>query len=87
METLINKFPRQVAFPQRVICQTEKQFYTMINLLNGKKAKLYFSIYNCDLMGNFDNASIDKIFFDMDKPEVEPIIRAHKNCKYKHLML
>ena len=66
MEKLTKYFPKEIAFPQRIIVKNKKEFYDKFNELNSNKNKLYYSLYNCDEKGNFDNCKLDKIAFDID---------------------
>lgn len=66
MEDFYSFFPRQLAFPYRVICHTKEEFYKSVNAYNGIKERLYASLYNCNEIGKFENPFIDKIPFDFD---------------------
>ncbi len=65
MKILHDTFPREVGSPKRKLIKNRNQFYNFVNLYNKHKT-IYYSIYNCDDFHNFDNCTIDKIFFDFD---------------------
>lgn len=73
INTLLKHWPREIAFPQRQIVVSPKDFSEKVTAYNGKK-NIYFSLYNCcshseyrrGSASNFDNAVIDKVFFDLD---------------------
>ena len=91
MKELIKYFPRQVSFPQRVTCDTEDEFYKFMDKLNGIKRKLYYSLYNCNNEGKFNNAMIDKIAFDLDSEmSFDNVKKLNKYCvekNLKHIMI
>jgi len=101
MNTLLKKFPREIAFPKRQYVQTAKEFIKLVNAYNGKK-NIYFSLYNCcdkseyngGIASNFENAIIDKVFFDLDgdtleKPfeDLKKLIAYCQKRKYKFCMM
>ncbi len=61
--------PKQLAFPQRTKpIDSYSQIIKLINRWNGVK-NIYYSVYDCDRYGNFNNAHIDKVVFDFDDGE------------------
>lgn len=70
MNELISTFPRILAIPDRINCLTKEEFYEKINIYNGVKPKIYFSLYTCNEYGKFLDeyfrVQIDKISFDLD---------------------
>lgn len=67
-------FPREIAFPNRVLINSQKEFYENFNKYNGIKQKIYFSLYNQD-------KDIDLISFDLDDKN------CFTNCKKIHYYL
>jgi len=86
MNELIKHFPREVAVPYRIKCETEQDFFRVLDRYNGKRKKIYFSVYDCS-----EDIKIDKIAFDLDsKKSLGNLIKLHKWCMkydYKHLMI
>jgi len=79
---LLDSFPRQIAYPFRKTCLTEKEFYTKFNNANGLKNKIYFSVLGCDKEGDFSKTIINKIPFDLDSAEsLTGIRKLNKVCE------
>lgn len=93
MNELIPTFPRQVAFPDRRTCKTKREFYKLLNKVNGIKRKIYFSLYSCNTNGEFENPIIDKLGFDIDgeiKNVINTTLTIHNYCRknnYRHCIL
>ena len=94
MQELINFIPgrcKDVAFPHRIICKNEKEFYEAINKYNGAKERIYFSIYDCNEYRNFGMANVHVIAFDLDSDNcLENLKKMWHYCKeknYKSLFL
>jgi len=91
MNELIPTFPRQIAYPEKITCLSESEFYTMINKINGIKQKIYFSLYECDSNGSFINTKIDKISFDLDsKKSIQVCQQISDFCvqeNYRHCLI
>jgi len=68
---LYPNFPRQISMPYRKTVDKD-QFYSMINLYNGKK-RIFSSIYNYTGNYEYDRIAlqVDKIFFDFDGDEAQ----------------
>jgi len=91
MRLLFTHFPRQVACPERYPIgsgfKDMKLLLEYANKINGIMPKVYFSIYDCDLQGHFDNCHVDKIAFDLDSDKAfENIKRSHYKLMQKDLM-
>lgn len=67
MKSLIQQWPREIAFPERhrPVMENEEQFFKAVNYFNGVK-NVYFSLYNCDKFSNFDYCILDKLVYDFD---------------------
>ena len=82
---------KDVAFPERVLVCSEKEFYDIVDVYNGIKDRIYFSIYDCDEYRNFDNASIHCVGFDLDSDNaLSNLDKLYNYClsnNYKLLML
>lgn len=80
---------KDIGFPERVICKSEKEFYDTINKYNGIREKIYFSLYDCDENRNFDEAEIHVIGLDLDSEKsLDNLIKLWEYCKknnYKSL--
>ncbi len=80
---------KDVAFPERVICKSEKDFFNKINVFNGKKERVYFSLYDCDEKRDYSLASVHIIGFDLDSENaLDNLIKIWEYCKknnYKSL--
>jgi hypothetical protein len=63
---LLPKPPLQISCPERFTCSDIIGFLGKVNLYNGIKPKIYFSLYSCDSHGSFKDAKITKISFDFD---------------------
>ena len=82
----VNNRCKDVAFPERTICFSEKEFYTNINKYNGKKSRIYYSIFDCDETRNFNDANIHVIPFDLDnKNGLDSLIKLWNFCKERNL--
>jgi hypothetical protein len=80
----MNSFPREVCFPERKLCLTEREFYDEVNKYN-KLKNIYYSLYSCDENRNFGNCVIDKVAFDFDASNPESILgEVTKFCEYLH---
>ena len=73
MRALAPSFPREVAFPNRRICITEKDFYSFINRYN-KIKNVYYSLYACDDKHGFDTSALDKAAFDFDSKDPKSLV-------------
>lgn len=80
MKALMPNFPRQIAMPYRINCETKEKFFELLNKNNGLK-NIFFSIYETDSQGSFQNTIIDKIFFDFDEADaLEDVKKLHTWC-------
>jgi len=81
--------PRQLGIPYRLNFYNQIQFFNEFNKQNGKRRKLYYSIYKINNEGNFQNTEIDCIFFDLDNEKcLENLQKIYKYCEehnYKSL--
>lgn len=76
------KNPRQLGIPYRINCYSEIQFFKELNKHNGKRRKLYLSIYQINNEGNFDGTDIDCIPFDLDSEKsLENMRKFYKYCE------
>lgn len=76
---------KDIATPERIMAKTKKDFFKFLNLFNGIKERLYFSIYDCDGDRNFDNAQIHVIAFDLDSDNcLKNLIKIWEYCKLKN---
>jgi hypothetical protein len=77
--------PRQIGIPYRINCFSEKQLFERINQHNGKRRKLYCSIYNINEEGNFNNVIVDSIPFDLDSEKsLENLRKFYEYCEKKN---
>lgn len=80
----MKKFPREIGFPNRVVCETEQDFWDKFNKYNHIKKRLYFNLYDT-------NHSIDKASFDLDNENrlinVRKLHQWGLKNNYKHLLI
>jgi len=82
---MLQTMPKQVSLPERKILSTRQQIFDYINLYNGIK-DFYFSLYNCDQNGSYENCKLDKIYFDIDNGHsYENVDKLHFYCKLHNL--
>jgi len=88
MRKLINFIPgkcKDIAFPERYLCKSEKEFYNNLNKNNGIKNRVYFSLYDCDSSRNFEGAEIHLIGLDLDSKDcLNNLVKLWKYCKEKN---
>lgn len=76
--------PRQLGIPYRINCFSEQQFFREFNKHNGRRRRLYHSIFKINNDGNFDNTNIDCVPFDLDSDKcLDNIRKFYKYCE-KH---
>jgi len=89
-ETITKRYPfasnpRQIGIPQRINCFSEQQFFQRFNDHNGRRRKLYVSIYNINDNGNFDNVNISCLPFDLDSEKSLANVRKfYEYCEKKN---
>jgi len=88
MINLLRYWPREIAFPERIICNSLQEFIEILNKYNGIKNRIYYSLYNCGFNRDYNNfAMIDKIGFDIDN-SIDAVKRLYKYCdKYNYRYL
>lgn len=88
MKKLIENWPREIGIPYRKMIRNKNEFWENINLFNGLKT-IYYSLYNCNEEGSYENCLIDKLWFDMDNDNsLKCILNFHKKLKnLKHLLI
>jgi len=83
MIELFNKFPRELAIPERFKVENLKEFLNQINKYNGRR-RIFTSIYE------YPNPKVSSIFFDLDNDKgFENLKKMHAWCMkndYKHFM-
>ncbi len=84
-------FPREYGLPNRVgLIHNKQEFFDKINLYN-TKSTFFTSLYSfaevnqSGTRGIYSSAKINKIYFDSDKPSLEPLQRLHTYCQQKDL--
>ena len=92
MKELLHLIPgryKDIGCPERYLCATE-EFVMTANKFNGRKKKLYFSVFDCNAQRDFNGADLHTIFFDLDSSNglqnVEKLWHYCKEHNYKCLL-
>lgn len=82
---ILDLFPREVG-PPRITVYSKKEMLDYINLYNGKKKAVYYSIYHFDRVENnkpkYDSAVLSCLFFDFDDKECNSYEETNKFHQY-----